>query len=106
MSIFAAFKHIIPEFHAYSDDSNRYNLGATWTAADGLKDYHNVEFRYVRNSERLALEGEPQPDGTERHQRQAERDEAAGFPITAPVARADEEAPDHAEHGDAEQQAD
>jgi len=64
MSIFAAFKHIIPEFHAYSDDSNRYNLGATWTAADGLKDYHNVEFRYVRNSERLALEGEPQPDGS------------------------------------------
>jgi hypothetical protein len=67
MSIFSCFKHIIPEFHAYSDDDNRYNVGATWTAQDGLKDYHNLELRYVHNSERLALQGEPQPDGSWRY---------------------------------------
>jgi hypothetical protein len=64
MQILACFKHIIPEFHAFSDDDQRYNLGATWTAADGLKDYHNLELRYVHNSERLALQGDPQPDGS------------------------------------------
>jgi hypothetical protein len=64
MQIFSAFKHFIPEFHAYSDEEQRYNIGATWTAQDGLRDYHNVEMRYVRNSERLALQGDPQPDGS------------------------------------------
>ena len=65
MEFLSALRHLIPEFHAYSDEDDRYNLGATWTAAaDGLKDYHNVELRYVRNSERLALEGDPQPDGS------------------------------------------
>lgn len=67
MQILAAFKSIIPEFHAFSDDDNRYNLGATWTAPDGLKDYHNLELRYVHNSERLALQGDPQPDGSWRY---------------------------------------
>jgi hypothetical protein len=67
MSIFACFKYIIPEFHAFSDDDNRYNLGATWTAQDGLKDYHNLELRYIHNSERLALQGDPQPDGSWRY---------------------------------------
>ena len=67
MSIFACFKNIIPEFHAFSDEDKRYNVGATWTASDGLKDYHNIELRYVHNSERLALQGEPQPDGSWRY---------------------------------------
>jgi len=67
MQILAAFKSVIPEFHAFSDDDNRYNLGATWTAPDGLKDYHNLELRYVHNSERLALQGDPQPDGSWRY---------------------------------------
>ena len=67
MQIFAAFKHLVPEFHAFSDEDQRYNIGATWTAADGLKDYHNLELRYVRNSERLALQGDPQPDGSWRY---------------------------------------
>jgi hypothetical protein len=67
MSIFAVFKHIIPQFHAYSDDENRYNIGATWTGTDSLQDYHNLEFKYVHNSERLALQGEPQPDGSWRY---------------------------------------
>ena len=64
MSFLLAFKHLIPNFHAYSDDERRYNIGATWTAADGLQDYHNLEMRYVRNSEQLALQGQPQPDGS------------------------------------------
>jgi hypothetical protein len=64
MQIFAAFKHLIPEFHAYSDEDKRYNIGATWTSHDGLQDYHNLELRYVHNSERLALQGDPQPDGS------------------------------------------
>jgi len=67
MSIFAAFKHLIPEFHAYSDNEKRYNLGATWTASDGLQDYHSLELKYVRNSERLALQGDVQPDGSWRY---------------------------------------
>ena len=64
MNIFACFQHLIPEVHAFSDEDQRYNLGATWTAGDGLKDYHNIELKYVHNSERLALQGDPQPDGS------------------------------------------
>lgn len=64
MNIFACFKHIVPEFHAYSDEDKRYNIGATWTGQDGLHDYHNIELKYVHNSERLALQGDPQPDGS------------------------------------------
>lgn len=64
MQIFAAFKSLIPELHAFSDEEQRYNIGATWTGNDGLRDFHNLELRYVHNSERLALQGEPQPDGS------------------------------------------
>lgn len=64
MEILACFKHLIPTVHAFQDEEQRYNLGATWTAADGLQDYHNIELKYVRNSERLALQGDPQPDGS------------------------------------------
>lgn len=64
MEFLSALRHLVPEFHAFSDEEQRYNIGATWTAADGLKDYRNVELRYVRNSERLALQGDPQPDGS------------------------------------------
>jgi len=46
------------------DADQRYNLGLTWADQDGLTDCHNLELRYVRNSERLALQGEPQPDGS------------------------------------------
>ena len=53
MQIFSVFKSLIPEFHAFSDDEQRYNIGATWTAGDGLKDYHNLELRYVHNSEQI-----------------------------------------------------
>jgi len=67
MQIFAAFKSLIPEFHAYADADKRYNIGATWTGNDGLQDYHNLELKYVHNSERLALQGDPQPDGSWRY---------------------------------------
>lgn len=67
MQFFAAFKAFIPEFHAYSDDERRYNIGATWTDNNGLQDYHNLQVKYVRNSERLALQGDPQPDGSWRY---------------------------------------
>ena len=67
MEIFACFKNLLPVVHAYQDAEQRYNLGATWTAADGLQDYHNIELKYVRNSERLALQGDPQPDGSWRY---------------------------------------
>ncbi len=64
MNLFGCFKTFVPEFHAYSDADKRYNIGATWTAQDGLQDHHNLELRYVHNSERLALQGDPQPDGS------------------------------------------
>ena len=68
MQIFAAFKHLIPEIHAFSDEEKRYHLGATWTDQNGLRDMHNLELRYVHNSERLALQGQPQPDGSWRYE--------------------------------------
>ena len=64
MSLLSCFKAIVPQFHAYMDDDKRYNLGATWIDNEGLTDSHNLELRYIRNSERLALQGQPQPDGT------------------------------------------
>ena len=64
IQFFSTIKHLVPKFHAYSDEERRYNIGATWTGADYLEDYHNLEIRYVHNSERLALNGLPQPDGS------------------------------------------
>jgi hypothetical protein len=61
MSIFSVVKHLIPQPHAFMDEDKRYNLGLTWTDPEGLTDSHNLELRYVRNSERLALQGQPQP---------------------------------------------
>ncbi len=39
-------------------------MGCTWHAKDGLRDFHELELRYVFNSERLALQGLPMPDGS------------------------------------------
>ena len=64
MSILACFSQLLPQFHAYMDQDQRYNLGATWKDSEGLTDCHNLELKYVRNSERLALQGKPQPDGS------------------------------------------
>jgi hypothetical protein len=64
MSIFACFKHLVPQPHGYMDEDQRYHLGLTWSDQDGLTDTHNLELRYIRNSERLALQGNPRPDGS------------------------------------------
>ena len=64
MQIIQAAKAIVPEFHAFSDDNKRYHIGATWVSDTGLKDHHNLELRYTRNSESLALKGDVQPDGS------------------------------------------
>jgi hypothetical protein len=64
MNILSAFKSFVPKPHGFSDVDGRYNLGLTWTDNDGLTDVHNLELRYVRNSEKLALQGQPQPDGS------------------------------------------
>jgi hypothetical protein len=63
--MFSAFKHLIPQPHGFMDGERRYNVGLTWIDQEGLTDVHNLEIRYVRNCERLAIEkGEPQPDGS------------------------------------------
>ena len=64
MQLFNAFKSFLPEVHAFSDEDHRFNIGATWTASDGLKDFYNLELRFIHNSERLALQGSPRPDGS------------------------------------------
>ena len=63
--MFGAIKHLIPQPHGYMDDEARYNLGLTWVDQDGLTDVHNLQVRYTRNCERLAItQGEMQPDGS------------------------------------------
>ena len=64
MQLFNAFKSFLPEVHAFNDEEHRFNIGATWTASDGLKDFYNLELRFIHNSERLALQGLPRPDGS------------------------------------------
>jgi len=64
MDFFRSIKCLVPEFHAFSAEDKGYHVGATWTDDQGLRDYHNVELKYTRNSERLALQGKQQPDGS------------------------------------------
>ena len=65
MNLSALLSSFIPEIHFFKDDEHRFNLGATWVDNEGLRDYYNLELRYIRNSERLALiNGSPQPDGS------------------------------------------
>ena len=65
MSVFDCFKSILPQPHGFMDEDGLYNVGLTWIDQDGLTDVHNVQLRYVRNSERLAVQhGKPQPDGS------------------------------------------
>jgi len=64
MKILFALNALLPQLHAFLDQDNFYQVGATWTSADGLRELHNFELRYTHNSERLALEGEPQPNGS------------------------------------------
>jgi len=63
--MFNAFKHLIPQPHAHMDGEQRYNVGLTWIDQEGLTDRHNIQIKYIRNSEKLAVtQGEPQPDGS------------------------------------------
>jgi len=67
MKLLASISALLPQLHAFLDEDNFYQLGATWTAADGLREQHNLELRYTHNSERLALQGEPMPNGSWRY---------------------------------------
>ena len=63
--MFQALKSLIPQPHAHMDGESRYNVGLTWIDREGLTDRHNIQIKYIRNSERLAVtQGEPQPDGS------------------------------------------
>ena len=65
MQIVKMAKAMIPLFHASMDKEKMYHVGCTWSNEDGLKDRHNVEIRYTRNSEELAVtQGEEQLDGS------------------------------------------
>jgi hypothetical protein len=64
MKFFSILSEMLPQLHAFLDEDNFYQLGATWTSSDGLRELHNLELRYRHNSERLALQGEPQPNGS------------------------------------------
>ena len=57
MKLLASISALLPQLHAFLDEDSFYQLGATWTAADGLREQHNLELRYTHNSERLALQG-------------------------------------------------
>ena len=64
MSIISTLQSWLPSFHSYADEEQRYHVGCTWNAKDGLQEFHELELRYRYNSERLALQGLPQPDGS------------------------------------------
>lgn len=67
MKLLASISALLPKLHAFLDEDSFYQLGATWTAADGLREQHNLELRYTHNSERLALQGQPMPNGSWRY---------------------------------------
>jgi len=64
MKILSTLQSWLPELHNYTDDNQRHHIGCTWHGSDGLRDIHDLELRYSYNSERLALQGEPRPDGS------------------------------------------
>jgi hypothetical protein len=64
MKILSTLQSWLPELHHYSDDDRRHHIGFTWHSKDGLRDSHDFELRYTYNSERLALQGSPRPDGS------------------------------------------
>jgi hypothetical protein len=65
MQIVQMAKAMIPMFHLTTDEHKMHHLGCTWSDEDGLTDRHNLEIRYTRNSEQLAVKrGEEQLDGS------------------------------------------
>ena len=64
MKILSTLQSWLPELHNYTDDNRRHHIGFAWHGKDGLRDSHDLELRYTYNSERLALQGSPRPDGS------------------------------------------
>jgi hypothetical protein len=64
MKLLSTLQSWLPEMHNYTDDDRRHHIGFTWHGKDGLRDSHDLELRYTYNSERLALQGNPCPDGS------------------------------------------
>lgn len=64
MKILSTLQSWLPELHNYTDEDCRHHIGFTWHGKDGLRDSHDLELRYTYNSERLALQGSPRPDGS------------------------------------------
>ena len=64
MNLLTALNSLLPEVHSYRDEDHRFHMGCTWHARDGLRELHDLELKYTYNSERLALQGEPRPDGS------------------------------------------
>ena len=64
MKVLATLQSWLPEMHNFTDDERRHHIGFTWHGKDGLHDSHDLELRYTYNSERLALQGSPRPDGS------------------------------------------
>jgi len=64
MKILSTLQSWLPELHNYTDENCRHHIGFTWHSKDGLRDSHDLELRYTYNSERLALQGSPRPDGS------------------------------------------
>jgi hypothetical protein len=64
MKLLSTLQSLLPELHNYTDEDRRHHIGFTWHGKDGLRDSHDLELRYTYNSERLALQGNPCPDGS------------------------------------------
>ena len=64
MKVLSTLQSWLPELHNFTDDARRHHFGITWHGKDGLRDSHDLELRYTYNSERLALQGIPRPDGS------------------------------------------
>ena len=64
MKVLSTLQSWLPELHKYTDEERRHHIGFTWQGKDGLRDSHDLELRYTYNSERLALQGIPHPNGS------------------------------------------
>jgi hypothetical protein len=64
MKLLSTLQSWLPELHNFTDEDRRHHIGFTWHGKDGLRDSHDLELRYTYNSERLALQGNPCPDGS------------------------------------------
>ncbi len=64
MKLMSTLQSWLPEIHNYTDEDRRHHIGFTWHGKDGLRDSHDFELSYTYNSEKLALQGQPMPDGS------------------------------------------